>query len=318
MDYQVIVFGVIVFLMGLMAGVLGWHRVETGKRRRKPVHLKEQDDKEKVEQLNQLIEPLGFTYDAIQDIFYSRKDSWQRRFGYGRIYDEASAPLNMIIDCEPIYFEYDGKKWMIEFWKGQYGITTGAEVGIYYTKKDEAAINGLFHDLIYKCVEDEDTLQMQMVLWKGNRRLFYRKGYHWWLTGFMLGEYSSAKELKLEIEITLKDTQMRDAFMKGLHEAGYRNKDINAYENTVYVCFKEPYSDQPFTKSRLISFMKQLENKRNCRMYRKVTKEYINSYDKLQALKVREPNLYDLLERMGKGKHFLRKHFAQEKSDEPL
>mgnify|MGYP000621142798 CR=1 FL=1 len=29
------------------------------------------------------------------------------------------------------YFDYQGKTWLLEFWKGQYGINTGAEIGIY-------------------------------------------------------------------------------------------------------------------------------------------------------------------------------------------
>jgi len=45
------------------------------------------------------------------------------------LYDEAAAPLGMIVDCEPIHFEYKGKRWLIQFWKGQYDLPTGAEVG---------------------------------------------------------------------------------------------------------------------------------------------------------------------------------------------
>ena len=37
----------------------------------------------------------------------------------------------MIIDCEPICFMYGGKNWMIELWKGQYGLETGGEIGVY-------------------------------------------------------------------------------------------------------------------------------------------------------------------------------------------
>ena len=88
---------------------------------------------ERIEELNRDLKPFGFAYDYTQDIFYSIMDCWQRNFGYFRLYDEACAAFSMIIDCEPIYFNYNGKKWMIEFWKGQYGMTTGGEVGIYYT-----------------------------------------------------------------------------------------------------------------------------------------------------------------------------------------
>ena len=39
--------------------------------------------------------------------------------------------MGMIIDCEPVRFYYGGKKWLIELWKGQYGMTTGCEIGVY-------------------------------------------------------------------------------------------------------------------------------------------------------------------------------------------
>ena len=38
----------------------------------------------------------------------------------------------MIIDAYPVYFDYQDKTWMIEFWRGQYGINTGAEIGVYH------------------------------------------------------------------------------------------------------------------------------------------------------------------------------------------
>lgn len=83
--------------------------------------------------LNNMLKTYGYSYDVKQDIFISNHDAWQRAMGYTRIFDEAAAPMSMIIDCEPIYFEYDNKRWLIEFWKGQYGMTTGCEIGVYYT-----------------------------------------------------------------------------------------------------------------------------------------------------------------------------------------
>ncbi|MBN1962231.1 MAG: DUF4474 domain-containing protein [Deltaproteobacteria bacterium] len=74
----------------------------------------------------------GFCYSPEQDIIYSRMDAWQRKFGYAYSYDIA-APITIsaIIDCEPFFFHYNNKHWMIELWKGQYGLETGAEIGIY-------------------------------------------------------------------------------------------------------------------------------------------------------------------------------------------
>ena len=80
------------------------------------------------------IDICGYAYDPNQDIFYSKMDAWQRDFGYCRLYDETASPMGMVIDCEPIYFVYSGKRWLIEMWKGQYDLTTGGEVGVYTTE----------------------------------------------------------------------------------------------------------------------------------------------------------------------------------------
>ena len=68
--------------------------------------------------LDKGIEIAGYGYDSEQDIFYCNMDAWQRNMGYSRLYDEATAPLGMILDCEPIYFKYGGKRWLVELWKG--------------------------------------------------------------------------------------------------------------------------------------------------------------------------------------------------------
>lgn len=286
----------------VLLGIWFYEHWETWKERKQPVRIPVLTDREKRRKLNELLAPSGFAYDAEQDIFYSRIDSWQRKFGYGRSYDEAAAPLNMIIDCEPIYFEYEEKKWMIEFWKGQYGITTGGEVGVYYLPKPNLAEEILNNMLIYQCVEDADTLKIQTVLWKGGRQLYYRRGYHWWLTAFVLGEYSKPKELEMDIEITLKDIEMRDAFLKGLYEAGYRTEEINVAATTVWIHFDKPHTRQPLTRTRWFSAIKQMENKRNVRLYQKATKDYANAYDKLLAFQKRAPGLYKKWEQLGKNR----------------
>jgi len=163
------------------------------------------------EVLYKVMADAGYSYDPIQDIFYSNMDPWQRKMGYCRLYDEASAPLNMIIDCEPIYFEYGGKRWLIEFWKGQYGMTTGGEIGVYTTEGPDLDIPGLFNGTFYNCASNADRLYMSFTLVKDEEVLFKRKGKHWWLTGFKLGEFSEPSELTMYLTIALKDRFMRDA-----------------------------------------------------------------------------------------------------------
>ncbi len=292
----------LLYIILVVAGICIYDYREKRKELTKPIRLPILTEREKRGKLNELLEPFGFAYDGRQDIFYSRTDSWQRKFGYGRIYDEAAPAFNMIIDSEPIYFEYEEKKWMIEFWKGQYGITSGGEVGVYYLPKKTLAEGIRLPELVYQCVEDEDTLKMQTVLWKNGRQLYSRRGYHWWMTGFVLGEYTKPKELELDIEITLKDMVMRDAFLQGLYEAGYKSEEISWQGTTVWIHFQKPHTRQPLTRTRWFTAIKQMENKRNVRLYQKVTKDYVNTYDKMLALQNRAPGLYRKLEHIGKSR----------------
>ena len=104
---------------------------------------------------------LGFSYDAPKDLFYTSRNAWQKRFGYCHLYDVWAPIFRMIIDTEPVCFYYDNKNWMITFWKGQYGMTTGGEVGIYNTK--QKIIN---KNTLYLPASDNDMLDIDIKLYK--------------------------------------------------------------------------------------------------------------------------------------------------------
>lgn len=108
--------------------------------------------------------------------------------GYSRLYDELAAPSFMIIDCEPIYFEYNNKRWMIELWKGQYGIMTGFEIGVYYTDGPNLTDEN-FNWTFYSCADDDNMRKMKSTLTKNSKAIIRRKGLHWWLAGFKPGEF---------------------------------------------------------------------------------------------------------------------------------
>lgn len=56
-----------------------------------------------------------------EEILVSTEDAWQRKYGYEALYDALAPHFNMIFDYYPVYFDYQGKTWLIEFWKGLYG-----------------------------------------------------------------------------------------------------------------------------------------------------------------------------------------------------
>lgn len=262
-----------------------------------PYKIKKKNQCEKNIQLNKDLEPLGYLYDLSQDFFYSTYDCWQKEFGYCRFYDEACAPLSMIVDCEPIYFTYQNKKWLIEFWKGQYGMVTGSEIGIYNTKEvtSEPA-----DQILYHAVSNEEMLPMTYTLRKKETILFWQQGTHWWLTGFKLGLLSKPEELTMDIQITFPTLSMRNAFINGLLDAGYQKHEIYTEWLTVYITFSTPKTKQPESRTELMEKLAFKNNSFYCNLYEALTKEYTSTLDKIEFIKKMSPTLYKMFQQIGK------------------
>lgn len=233
--------------------------------------------------INAAIAFTGFAYAPGQGIFYSRKDAWQRRYGYCRLFDEAAAPFSMIIDCEPIYFEYEGRRWLIELWKGQYGMNTGAEIGVYHTRRTYLPVNG-FDSALYDCVSDNEMLSMRYELYKNGKRLIVRNGVHWWLTGFVLGEFSEPSELFMQAYIAFPTQEMRDAFVEGLVRAGYQDGEYTVNRLVVGVRFGTPHTVQPASRTDVIERPAQRRNRALCEEYRTLTQTALTMSEKLRVL----------------------------------
>lgn len=212
--------------------------------------------------VSQAVFQAGFLYDPDQDIIYSRKDAWQHGFGYCYAYDAFALFAGFVIDCEPIFFRYRKKEWMIELWKGQYGFETGSEVGVYNRHDDDNPEDlrlldqtigrrkgnhgqyDPYHSKFYKCVDQDEYLQIAFRLYRSGKELFSRgPEAHWWLTGFRWGVASRPEDLVLEVEIKFQDVAMLQAFTDSLSQMGYDN--INISGSTVHFSFDTPRSFQP-------------------------------------------------------------------------
>ncbi len=257
---------------------------------------------DKLISINEELEPFGFAYDSDKGDFYSIMHPWQRQFGYCRLYDETAPALSLIYDCEPIYFNYNDKHWLIEFWKGQYGITTGAEIGVYNTSDDPINIPGLFKGMFYQAVDDNDRLDMGFSLVKDNKILSKRRGLHWWLTSFILGEFSYPEELIMYIDINFPNTQMRDAFIEGLKNAGYPKTNYFVKNTSAYVTFDTPYTKEPYTKTDFVVDLMQGNNERNVDLFNNATDSFTDIIDKLYYLRQETPDYYNEVLKIGRPK----------------
>ncbi len=151
----------------------------------------------------------GFEYDEEQGIYYSQMNPLQRKFGFNVGYDMAAPLTGMIYDTRRIEFEYDDREWMVQIWKGQYGITSGAEIGLY--NRDPSK------NFQYDCADDEDLIEMQFDFYNQDELVFSRgPEKHWWLTGFKVFHAGVPMLIDLDMTLTFTDKQMAQAFANAL------------------------------------------------------------------------------------------------------
>ncbi len=160
---------------------------------------------------------LGYNVSVYDLLVYTPVKVWMRDFGFCLGYDLfVYATPFFFYNTRRIKFDYEGKEWMIQIWKGNYLPSNGAEIGIY---NRDAKKFGSYYD----CVGDEDMMKMSMKLYHGDELILERpEELHWWLTGFKLSkalypDYS----MTLDFTIEMKDEEMLEAFCKAV-ENHYR------------------------------------------------------------------------------------------------
>lgn len=172
---------------------------------------------------------LSYQYSYVDDYYYTNdKEAWQYNFGFGKIYDVVSPYILLEYDYIRVFFTYEDKDWMLQMWKGQYGLVFyGGEIGIYNRPH---ADDGMPEWTFFNCPADEDWLDMEMTLWHeeldGTWTREFTREYdkYWWCTGFKNGhlrQEEPADELRLTGRITFKDEEMTEIVTKGLIECGF-------------------------------------------------------------------------------------------------
>lgn len=242
---------------------------------------------EKCHLLNEVTTPLGYQYVPCSDIFISTFDAWQRKFGYTHSYDCLAPYFNMVFDCEPVYFDYNNRTWLIELWKGQYGINTGAEIGIYCA--DSIVPPSKRNRELFHTVSNEDIPVFLMNL---KRNANHREeeiadicNPHWWLAAFRMGCFSRPDTLSARFCITFPEYEMMHEFANALIRLGYHPCSLQT--RGCRICFpfttpKTPASCGFLTK--IVRWVVQLKNRFSCRLFRIVTRPFCCTPDRLLYL----------------------------------
>ncbi len=243
---------------------------------------------EKCSMITPLIEPFGYCYEPCNDTFSTTIDAPQRIFGYTSLFDLYAPHFNMVFDCMPIYFDYNGRTWLIEFWKGQYGINIGCEVGIY--KADSIVASIQQNTTLFHSVKNEEMLPMSISLYHNDKKISHLSKKHWWLTAFHMGCYCEPKDLVVQVCITFPNAEMLAAFVNSL------NTQVNIAFHICGLQVKLLFND--CSSCRLTSFRKficrfaQWRNRILCRMFLWVTKPFKCSLDRLLCLYLYLPPLF--------------------------
>lgn len=174
------------------------------------------------------IQLLGFECSVYDLMIYATVNCWMRDFGFCFFYDLFCYTTPFFnYETRRFKFDYDGKEWMVQAWKGNYLISNGAEVGIYNREEERV---GTFYDCY------DSTLPMTLKLSHGDDIIYDIEKEHWWINGFKLGkEIYAPDELKLEFSVSMPNIEMAQALAEAINNHYKQDVTCSLSENTVSV-----------------------------------------------------------------------------------
>ncbi len=166
---------------------------------------------------------MSYMFDPDQSTFHNTKSPFQRIFGFNMVYDFFAFLAGVLADTLRIKFEYEGREWLVQLWKGAYayGICTGGEIGLY-SKPLSRSINQ------YDCAPQKDWIGMSMSIYHGDEKLFTRPmEKQWWCTGYRPHILSSLLDrprdnCTMDSLLEFKTPEMAALFAQALEAKGFK------------------------------------------------------------------------------------------------
>ena len=174
---------------------------------------------------------MGFIFDPYQFTIINQKPVFQFFLGFNDFYDMMPWVVNVWTDTIKNEFNYGGKDWRIQLWKGGYGLflATGGEIGVYTKPENQR----LAH--YSASTSQEDWLNLTFSIYNKGQLLFTRpspyltqdKGPYWWASGYRILSlctdfYSSPrKNVVMDATIEFKSAAMADKFVGSLKGKGF-------------------------------------------------------------------------------------------------
>ncbi len=232
--------------------------------------------------VEELAQPFGYAYHCCCGYFSSTVDAWQKAAGYTRLYDYLAPRFRMVYDTLPVYFNYRGKTWLIQFWKGQYGINTGAEIGIYHA--DRLLSESEYGTALFEAAGESEMLPCSLELYEENGDFVKLSERHWWLTAFLPGVFSRPSGLCLKASICFPCGEMLEAFRQGLCRAGYPGELVTVQNCCLSFAFHRPLPEHYGLLTRFHRWLSQCLNRMYCRLFVWITRPFVCTEDRILFL----------------------------------
>ncbi len=239
---------------------------------------------ERVVFLNKWMEPYGYYYEPGQNILLRRVEgcedysvklicSWKERAKQALKRNQAVVELL----CS---FAYQGKTFLVLFQKGQYGIFSGANVGIWVENKEDSC---------FYPAKKEEQLEISLVLYQEGERGFVWGQKHFELAAFEQGKYYEIKDLRLRTRITFPTVDMALRFVSEMKKTGMHIIGLSRNATWVTVDFADTGG---YPDSRLLSWRQrwvQFMNQIRLGIFNMLTVPFEKTVDKMLFLYFRYP-----------------------------
>jgi len=154
-------------------------------------------------------------------------DGFGMFFNWQPSYGEPPRIIQMIYSTVRVKFRYGGQDWMIQMWKGRYGLVMlGGEIAVLKKPTEQPA------EHYWPALESEE-LAISMDVYQHNfhsnktKQLFSRStNSAWWFNGFVPGsfvEYNRKDEIIMVGSIIFPNQEMLKAFEKSFARMGFKS-----------------------------------------------------------------------------------------------
>ena len=151
---------------------------------------------------------------------FHTKNAYQWIFGFNKAYDTLSPMVGCFYDTMRFEFNYGGRDWLLQAWKGTYGygLYTGGEIGLY----SKSPMMPVKH---YMGATTKDWIGIEFSIYHYQNKLFTRLMENtWWVTGFK--QYITSKDfardyLIMEAKLRFQSEGMAAAFAQAMADKGF-------------------------------------------------------------------------------------------------